>query len=94
METTLTTFDSGFVTVESATRSPERRGRSSIACVIPAYNEEESIAEVLDGLLTQTRPPDVIHVVINNTTDGVAAYDEAIVEDDAVHLTLEQIHTE
>lgn len=69
METTLTTFDSGFVTVESATRSPERRGRSSIACVIPAYNEEESIAEVLDGLLTQTRPPDVIHVVINNTTD-------------------------
>jgi cellulose synthase/poly-beta-1,6-N-acetylglucosamine synthase-like glycosyltransferase len=40
-----------------------------IACVIPAYNEEETIAEVLESLLSQTRLPDVIHVVINNTDD-------------------------
>lgn len=43
--------------------------RSTIGCVIPAYNEEESIAEVLTTLLAQTRVPDVIHVVVNNTTD-------------------------
>ncbi|OUZ07311.1 glycosyl transferase [Aeromicrobium sp. PE09-221] len=43
--------------------------RATVGCVIPAYNEGESIAAVLDALLTQTRPPDVIHVVVNNTTD-------------------------
>lgn len=44
--------------------------RSTIGCVIPAYNEESSIASVLESLLSQTRLPDVIHVVVNNTTDG------------------------
>lgn len=44
--------------------------RSTIGCVIPAYNEEESIADVLEALLKQTRVPDVIHVVVNNTTDN------------------------
>ncbi|MCU1517873.1 MAG: putative glycosyltransferase [Pseudarthrobacter sp.] len=43
--------------------------RATIACVIPAYNEEETIAEVLTSLLNQTRLPDVIHVVINNSDD-------------------------
>ena len=43
--------------------------RSTIGCVIPAYNEEESIASVIEGLLSQSRVPDVIHVVVNNTTD-------------------------
>ncbi|MGP6175989.1 glycosyltransferase family 2 protein [Microbacterium sp. A196] len=43
--------------------------RSTIGCVIPAYNEEESIAGVLTTLLAQSRVPDVIHVVVNNTTD-------------------------
>ena len=43
--------------------------RASIGCVIPAYNEAESISSVLDSLLMQTRPPDVIHVIVNNTTD-------------------------
>lgn len=43
--------------------------RTTIACVIPAYNEEDTIAEVLTALLKQTRLPDVIHVVINNSDD-------------------------
>jgi len=43
--------------------------RPSIGCIIPAYNEAESIAEVLDSLLSQTRLPDIIHVIVNNTTD-------------------------
>ncbi|HSP51867.1 MAG TPA: glycosyltransferase family 2 protein [Cryobacterium sp.] len=43
--------------------------RSTIGCIVPAYNEAESIASVIDSLLSQTRLPDVIHVVVNNTTD-------------------------
>jgi biofilm PGA synthesis N-glycosyltransferase PgaC len=43
--------------------------RPTIGCVIPAYNEAESIASVLDSLLAQTRLPDIIHVIVNNTTD-------------------------
>jgi len=47
----------------------EARYRPTIGCVIPAYNEADSIAEVLQSLLTQTRLPDVIHVIVNNSTD-------------------------
>lgn len=47
--------------------------RPSIGCIIPAYNEEESIGSVLEALLAQTRLPDVVHVVINNTTDDTFA---------------------
>uniref|UniRef100_A0A942SYE2 Glycosyltransferase family 2 protein n=1 Tax=Neobacillus citreus TaxID=2833578 RepID=A0A942SYE2_9BACI len=43
--------------------------RPTVGCVIPAYNEAESIAAVLDSLLEQSRLPDIVHVVINNTTD-------------------------
>jgi biofilm PGA synthesis N-glycosyltransferase PgaC len=43
--------------------------RSQLACVIPAYNEAESIAKVLDSLLNQTRVPDRVVVMVNNTTD-------------------------
>ncbi|MCW2845055.1 MAG: glycosyl transferase, family 2 [Nocardioides sp.] len=43
--------------------------RPTVGCIIPAYNEGETIAGVLDSLLHQTRIPDVIHVIINNTTD-------------------------
>lgn len=43
--------------------------RPTVGCVIPCYNEAETIAGVLDSLLNQTRLPDVIHVIVNNTTD-------------------------
>lgn len=43
--------------------------RSVIGAVIPAYNEAESIAQVLRALLAQTRLPDQIHVIVNNTKD-------------------------
>ncbi|NYD66948.1 glycosyltransferase family 2 protein [Agromyces atrinae] len=43
--------------------------RSTIGCIVPAYNEEESIGEVLESLVNQTRLPDVIHVIVNNTSD-------------------------
>lgn len=46
-----------------------RKKRPTVGCIIPAYNEAESIAGVLDSLLMQTRLPDVVHVIINNTTD-------------------------
>ncbi|MFE1645866.1 glycosyltransferase family 2 protein [Microbacterium sp. P01] len=44
--------------------------RSTIGCIIPAYNEEESIRDVIEGLLAQTRVPDVIHVIVNNSSDA------------------------
>ncbi|WP_250033305.1 glycosyltransferase family 2 protein [Paractinoplanes maris] len=42
---------------------------ATISCIIPCYNEQDTIAEVLKSLLAQTRLPDVIHVIINNTDD-------------------------
>ncbi|WP_394550935.1 glycosyltransferase family 2 protein [Agromyces sp. MMS24-JH15] len=48
--------------------------RATIGCVIPAYNEEESIRDVLESLIGQTRMPDVIHVVVNNTNDRTVEY--------------------
>ena len=46
---------------------PEQR--ATVGCIIPAYNEAETIAGVLDSLLMQSRLPDVIHVIINNSSD-------------------------
>jgi biofilm PGA synthesis N-glycosyltransferase PgaC len=42
---------------------------ATIACVIPAYNEQETIDAVLTSILAQTRPPDAIFVIVNNTDD-------------------------
>jgi glycosyltransferase involved in cell wall biosynthesis len=41
----------------------------TIAAVIPAYNEEASLKATMDSLLTQTRPPDAIFIMVNNCTD-------------------------
>lgn len=45
---------------------------ASISCIIPAYKEEDSIAATIQSILDQTRVPDVIHVVVNNSNDGTA----------------------
>jgi poly-beta-1,6-N-acetyl-D-glucosamine synthase len=50
----------------------DERRHATISCIIPAYNEEDTIAAVLTSLLSQTRLPDVIHVIINNTDDDTA----------------------
>ncbi|GAA1604862.1 glycosyltransferase family 2 protein [Actinoplanes couchii] len=42
---------------------------ATISCIIPCYNEQDTIGDVLKSLLAQTRLPDVIHVIINNTDD-------------------------
>jgi biofilm PGA synthesis N-glycosyltransferase PgaC len=47
----------------------ERQRHATIAAVIPCYNEQDTIEDVLKSLLAQTRMPDVIHVVVNNTDD-------------------------
>lgn len=49
--------------------TPMAQRLATIACIIPAYNEEATIAATMDSLLRQTRLPDVIHVVVNNTDD-------------------------
>ncbi|MCW2850466.1 MAG: glycosyl transferase, family 2 [Nocardioides sp.] len=43
--------------------------RPTVGCIIPAYNEGETISGVLDSLLQQTRLPDAIHVIVNNSSD-------------------------
>lgn len=40
-----------------------------IGCIIPAYNEEKTIAATLESLLAQTTLPDEIHVIVNNSND-------------------------
>lgn len=56
--------------VATIEQSDDIKRHARIACVIPAYNEEDTIAAVLQSLLEQTRPPDVIHLVVNNTDDN------------------------
>jgi len=49
------------------------RNRPVVAVLIPAWNEEKSIAATIDGLRSQTQAPDLIVVVANNCTDDTAA---------------------
>ncbi|WP_265523593.1 glycosyltransferase family 2 protein [Oerskovia flava] len=51
----------------------DRTRRATIGAVVPAYNEAATIKSVLKGLLRQTRLPDVVHVVVNNTSDKTFA---------------------
>ncbi len=54
---------------DARTATEEVVRHATIACIIPAYNEQDTIADVMSSLLSQTRLPDVIHVVVNNTDD-------------------------
>lgn len=46
--------------------------RSTIGCVVVARDDEDSIAAVMGSLFGQTRVPDVIHVVIGDSSDATA----------------------
>lgn len=52
------------VTVESVVVPTEK-----VVVVIPAYNEEQTIGATLQSLLDQSRIPDEVHVIVNNTSD-------------------------
>ena len=63
---------------------------TQVVALIPAWNEEESIAGTIESLLKQSSPLDRIVVVVNNTTDDTAAVAEkaraeVIIMDDNVH---------
>lgn len=45
----------------------------SVAVVVVTYNRAELLAAMLDGLSAQTRPPDLVLVVDNASTDGTRA---------------------
>lgn len=42
----------------------------SISAVMPVYNGEEFVAEALNTILSQTRPPDEVVVIDDGSTDG------------------------
>ena len=42
----------------------------SVVALVPAHNEEQSIAATIEGLLHQTRVPDRIVVIPNGCTDN------------------------
>lgn len=42
---------------------------ATIACIVPAYNEEETIERTIKSLLGQTRLPNTIYIIVNNTKD-------------------------
>jgi glycosyltransferase involved in cell wall biosynthesis len=48
------------------------KSEPTISAVIAAYQAEEWIAEALESILVQTRPPDEIVVVDDGSTDGTA----------------------
>ena len=43
-----------------------------VLAIVPAHNEEASIADTIESLRAQTWPVDEIVVVVNNSTDGTA----------------------
>jgi hypothetical protein len=55
------------IAAATATATPRN---ATISCIIPCYNEQDTIADVLKSILAQTRLPDVIHVIINTSWVG------------------------
>src|SRR4051794_40510032 len=66
-ESTLDDLDLALLTLP-----PRAPATSRVVAVIPAHNEEASIALALDSLTAQGRRPDLVVVVGDNCTDGTA----------------------
>lgn len=58
----------------SSGSSPQR---ATMGCVVRAHGAGERVAEVIGALLSQTRVPDVIHVVADSAAAGVAEWASA-----------------
>ena len=52
---------------------PPKVKTAKVVVVVPAHNEQESIARTIKALLGQTRQPDRIVVVADNCTDRTVA---------------------
>lgn len=71
---------------------------ATIACVIPAYNEEDSIERSIESILSQTRPPEKIFVIVNNSSDDTAlvagrlAGVHKIQVRDQIYTTIVEVH--
>jgi glycosyltransferase involved in cell wall biosynthesis len=51
----------------------QQRAEPTVTAAVAAYNAEAWIAETLEAILGQTRPPDEVVVVDDGSTDGTAA---------------------
>lgn len=60
------------VAIAEASRSDSTRNR--VVVLIPAHNESDGITETVTALSRQTRPPDVILVVSDNSTDNTVDF--------------------
>jgi glycosyltransferase involved in cell wall biosynthesis len=49
-----------------------------VSCIVPVYNGERFLAEALESILRQTRPPDEIIVVDDGSTDGTGRIANAL----------------
>ena len=63
-----------------------------IVALVPAYNEEETIAKAVSSLLNQTREIDLIVVVANNCHDGTAEIAEEIALSRAANMNVLNLH--
>ncbi len=52
-------------------------GLSRVTVLVPAHNEEAGIAETIEALARQTRPPDDVFVVSDNSTDRTVEFARA-----------------
>jgi glycosyltransferase involved in cell wall biosynthesis len=50
--------------------------------LVPARNEEVGVLTSLESLAGQTRPPDLIVVVVNNSTDRTEEFARRFAEDE------------
>jgi cellulose synthase/poly-beta-1,6-N-acetylglucosamine synthase-like glycosyltransferase len=62
-------YQNASIALHRMRRRPARTATGTVVVVVPAHNEEETIARTITALLTQTRRPDRIVIVADNCTD-------------------------